>query len=440
MVMIWTTRGLLSVVLGLILTGALVGCSSSGEETAKDTSEKVAAAKREANPYFNFQSPYSNGDQQNTRHARSSLEAANVTDLKQAWSRRLEGSGEGDGLIGFPVVSDDIVYLQDLNSNVAALDLDNGETLWEKRYDVSSLRPNGVSVSRGFQMVYGAIPTTAFALDEETGNEVWSVELTRAGSGTKVGAPPAYYNGIVYVTTRPDGEERDAGGTLWALDCRDGTKVWHVPLGGGVSGPPAFDRKGSLYIGAGSSIVRIDEATGRVDWSYRVTSRGSFDLNVGAPVVKDLHGRKLVLAGSRSGVVVALDRRTGNPIWRRSVGIHDGGVFGPISVQRSTLFVPVTAGGEGELVAIDLANGEVRWKQDFDIPLTGPTTTTNDLVVAGSRDGGVAAFEADSGKEVWRDEISGRLEGGVAIGGDTLLIQLGDPGGAPELLAYRLAG
>lgn len=425
-------RGLVSVMLALILTAALAGCSSSSGGTMRSASEKAAAARRKGNPYYNFQSPYSDVDQQNTRHARSSIEAANVADLEQVWSRPIEGTGESDERLGFSVVSDDVVYLQDLSSNVAALDLGDGEAIWEKRYDVPPPRPGGVSLSRGFFMAYGATPTKAFALDEKTGKETWSVQLAGSRSGTEIGMLPAYFNGRVYVTTRPNG-------TLWALDCRDGRKAWHVRVGGGVSEPPAFDEGPSVYLGAGGSVVKVDEVTDKVAWRYRVTPRPISGRDVGGPVVKDFHGREMVIAGSRSGFVVALDRETGKPLWRHPVGTRGGGVSGPLSIRRSTVFVPIA---DGELTALDLATGAVEWKRELPASLSGPTTTTtNDLVFAGSRDGVLSAFQADTGREVWSEELSGAIEG-MTLGGETLLVQSGPPGAGepPQLLAYRLGG
>jgi outer membrane protein assembly factor BamB len=133
-----------------------------------------------------------------------------------------------------------------------------------------------------------------------------------------------------------------------------------------------------------------------------------------------------------------------------------GGVMGPISVRGSTAFVGVTNGGvrvlsqsslepvgsyRGELVALDVATGAVKWKHSVLSPALGPTTVTNDLVFATSLEGGVSAFDAESGKEVWRKELPGQTEGGTTVAGDTLLVRTGSPGLAgemPRLLAYRL--
>ena len=106
----------------LILTIALAGCSSSSEETSEAKSPKKSTAPRAPyDEYENFQSSYADVDQQNTRDARSALRAANVARLEQAWSRPIEGTGEGEGFVASPIATDNIVFVQDLEPLVASL-------------------------------------------------------------------------------------------------------------------------------------------------------------------------------------------------------------------------------------------------------------------------------------------------------------------------------
>jgi outer membrane protein assembly factor BamB len=438
----------------LILTIALAGCSSSSDRAGETTTDTTPARQSTAPPapldeYKRFQSSYADVDQQNTRDARSALEAANVAELREAWSRPIDGTGEGDGFLASPIVTDDIVFVQDLDSNVAALDLEDGEPYWEKRYDAPALPPGGLSVSRGFQIVMGATPTEAFGLDERSGKEMWSVELADAGSGTRIGMTPGYFNGLAYVATRPVGGDESASGVLWGLDVRTGAKRlrfepgrWQAGIGRGLTNVPAFDRKGGIYMGAGSpgasSAFRLDETNGKLVWRYRLApaarNSGAWD-----PVVAELGGRKVVVVADRSGTVVALDPGTGRPLWRHFSG---SAVVGPIAVREGTVFVPTGDGRQGFLVALSLADGAPRWKHGFRSSLSGPALATNDLVFATSADGQVYALGAKSGRKLWSDKVSSAVEGGLTVAGDTLLVRAGTPESSPgpELVAYRLGG
>ena len=66
--------------------------------------------------------PLANHDYANTRAAvGSSINAANVANLKVDWTAQLEGTAEWGGGTGNPVISDGVVYFQDLEANTALL-------------------------------------------------------------------------------------------------------------------------------------------------------------------------------------------------------------------------------------------------------------------------------------------------------------------------------
>src|SRR3954468_5235934 len=68
--------------------------------------------------------PLANHDYSNTRAAvGSSINAGNVAKLKVAWTAPLQGTSEWGGGTGNPVVSDGIVYFEDLAANAYAVDL-----------------------------------------------------------------------------------------------------------------------------------------------------------------------------------------------------------------------------------------------------------------------------------------------------------------------------
>lgn len=488
----------------LILTIGLVGCSSSSEEGADSVPPASSAAE---------------ADLENKRNVASSLDSATVADLRSAWSLSQNAKVKGNFYDASPVVDGGVVYLQDPRSNVEAVDFASGELLWETRFDAPALGPNGVTVGDG--KVFGATPSTAFALDSKSGKELWSVELTR-NSSEKIAMTPGYHDGRAYFSTAPGEYRGNEVGVLWALDGDSGKKLWHfdtvpkglwghpeINFGGGLSYAPSFDGEGSMYVGVShagpipgtekypwgssrpgpnlysNSIVKLDEKTGRVEWHHQIIPHGLCSGFLVSPVLADARGRKVVLGGGFSGILVALDRETGKPLWRRPVGVHNGhdndgllamrgedeklkipmtvypgvfgGITGPLSVQGSTVFVPVVNGGarlvshakvnpvgtpQGELVALDLATGEVRWKQRFPTPVFGPTTVTNDLVFVTSFDGVLSAFEVSSGRKAWSKKLSKSAEGGMALTGDTVLVRTGYLfGGDPlELQAYRLPG
>jgi len=487
------------------MAAALAGCSSSSGEAEDGRSSA---------------SPLANVDLANTRQAPSAIERANVADLDLAWSLPQRAKATDLRYLASPVVADGVAYLQDPRSNVEAVDVDSGAVLWERRYEEPVSGPNGVIVAAG--VVFGATKEKAIALDAETGEQLWATRLVRNGA-EQIAMAPGHHDGRVYVSTATRYGKGNEVGVLWALDAHTGRKLWHfdtvprglwgkpeVNNGGGLDFSPAFDAEGSMYVGVSNpgpipgterfpwgssrpgpnlysnSIVKLDERTGKVEWHYQLAPHGVCTGGLGPPVLAEVGGRKLVIGAGMQGIVVGLDRETGELLWRQPVGIHNGhdndglmamrgeyekldtpavffpglygGVFGPSSLSGSTLFVPVTNGAvrvtsqtalepvgpyEGELVALDVGDGSVKWKQSFPAPVFGPTTVSNDLVFVSSLDGVAAAFDIHSGDRVWRAKLPGHTEGGMAFSGDSLLVRTGSPGlygEMPKLLAYRLAG
>lgn len=471
-------------------------------------------------------SGYPNGDPANTRQVGGPIKASTVNELEVAWTLPLNAESAFGSYASAPIVSKGVVYSQDLASNVQAIEASSGDVLWSKKYELPDHGPNGVVVQGG--LVFGATPTSAFALDQETGKQVWTVQLIR-NEKEGIDMAPGYNDGIVYVSTVPVnvGEFYGAGGVgiLWALDAKTGKKLWHfdtvpkglwgkpeVNSGGGLWYTPAFDEKGSMYFGVGNpapfpgteeepwgssrpgpnlysdSLVKLNARTGKLEWYYQQTPHALADWDFqNPPILASAGGRELVLGAGKSGWVVALDAKSGKPVWKVAVGKHNGhdddgllamrgetsklktpetiypgslgGVISPMATDGKSVFVPVinspleivtqTEKGEpgplnGELIALDLKNGSLEWKHEFpSAPPFGFTTVANDLVFATTYDGNVQAFETGSGRLAWQQTLPAGTNAGVTVAGDTMIAPAGlaaAEGQTPQIVAYRLGG
>ena len=472
-------------------------------------------------------SGYANGDTSNTRYAGGPIDSATVSKLAVAWTLPLTAKSEYGSYYSSPVISNGVIFSQDLDSNVQAIDLQSGKVIWTKRYQSPDQGPNGLVVQGG--RVYGTTTNAAFALSEKTGEQLWSVTLAR-NVHEGIDTTPGYHNGIVYVSTVPGNTtqfyEGEGVGVMWALDARTGRKLWHfdtvpenlwsaknvgINSGGGLWYAPAFDEHGFMYIGVGNpgpfpgtsqfpwgssrpgadlytdSIVKLNASTGRVQWYYQLTPHDLYDHDLqDPPILANVGGRQVVIAAGKGGFVLALDAQSGKLLWKRSVGIHNGhdndnlfalrgeysklklpetvypgllgGVIAPMSTNGTTVFVPVvnhsvtiTSQTEtqergalaGELVALSLATGAVRWKHALSGAAFGATTAVNDVVFVTAFTGELYAFDASSGNVLWETQLPAGTNTGVSVSGNTLIAPAGlavQSGQAPEITAYRLPG
>jgi hypothetical protein len=120
-----------------------------------------------------------------------------------------------------PVADAANVYVQDLQSNVYALDRLTGTLRWEKRYRAPNEGPNGLFVDT--RRVYGATDSDAFALSVSSGRELWRRHLTSAHEPL-INIAPVAWHGLVFVSTV--GYPPGGRGAIYALDAATGVVRW----------------------------------------------------------------------------------------------------------------------------------------------------------------------------------------------------------------------
>jgi outer membrane protein assembly factor BamB len=496
------------------------GCGSSGPVVPKGAAPETSQTKDAW--------PAPNGDLANTRVASSSIDSGNVHQLGIAWAKPIALQGSFGVMSSTPIVSDGVVYTQDMASNVAAYDFETGKLLWKHDFDAPDEGPNGVTV--GYGNVYGATSDFAFALDAHTGKEVWRSEKLTRNANEGIDMAPAVFDGSVYVSTVPGNAKAfyagNGQGVVWALNADTGEKQWsfatvphdlwstaHTKInsGGGLWHPPAFDGAGHMFIDIANpapwpgtdafpwgtsrpgpnlytdSVVRLNRHTGKLIWYRQMIPHDVYDWDLQLPPILTQDGdRDLVLASGKLGYVYAIDAGDGSVVWKRAVGRHNGhdqdnetalaaqydqmpelpltllpGILGGVETQMAVadgvVFAPVVniptrfktqedfeiqiPKGTGEMVALNVADGSVKWQRDLAQPAYGAATVSNDLVFTTTFEGKVIALDRESGSVVWEKQMPAGTNATVAIVGDTLITAASFPqskGQRPQIIAYRL--
>ncbi|HEY6473183.1 MAG TPA: PQQ-binding-like beta-propeller repeat protein, partial [Acidimicrobiales bacterium] len=119
---------------------------------------------------------YPDHDPSNSRLATGSpITAKNLRALTTAWKVTA-----GGGLPTSPIVVGRSVFVEDQLGEVFDIDLATGRTVWKSPPNGYSVGPEGVAV--GWGKVFGVTPTSLFALDETTGRQLWSTNLTHTAT------------------------------------------------------------------------------------------------------------------------------------------------------------------------------------------------------------------------------------------------------------------
>ena len=327
------------------------------------------------------------------------------------------------------VIADHTVFVSSPSGSVYALDIGTGAVKWSSSLGTPGYISGTPAVAYGNVYVAmstnGASSVTMFALDEATGNIVWSDEVftgfaeafttatVAAGnvywydfSGSTVHANdalsgrqlwtysmpdwgfqgPSYWGGILYVA--------DVSGNIFALDAFTGAEIWSAAIASSITSAPTL-HGGVLYVGDYSgSLYAIDALSGETIWA--ASSLGAL-VDVSSPVVAE----GLVFVGVfdfdyYSGIMYALDAETGSTVW--SYRIFAGAIGNSPAYNNGTVFVTSWA---GDLLAFDGSTGALL--QQLSLSPYGSTSSAalgDGYLVIGDQDGEITGFSFVGAGEV----------------------------------------
>jgi outer membrane protein assembly factor BamB len=263
----------------------------------------------------------------------------------------------GKAIKARPTVIGDFVYAASDSGFLYKLDKRSGAESWRAKIDSGSPERipaytegtrwdrYGSSVVADSKRVYfGSRDKTLYALDLATGKEQWRVQTQDLMTAT-----PALYRDLVLFA--------DYKGLVQAVGANDGKARWsydaHLPVAGDLV--VDADR---VFVGSRTyDLIALDAASGKELWKHYYW----FSWIESPPVVRD----GVVYTGSSDGVgVFAIDARDGKLRWKAAVP----GWAWPRTAVGKQLVVAATVGAgaypgarAGSLVAIDRANGAIRW-------------------------------------------------------------------------------
>ncbi len=325
--------------------------------------------------------------------------------LERRWSADLgTGNSATSRIVSPPVVDGGRVFAADADADVQAFDLESGERLWRRDFELASDRRlgAGVAASGGGVFVATARGEVA-ALNAASGEVVWSTEL-----GAPVRAAPTLAGRWVVVLT--------ADNQTFALDAVNGTVVWtHQGFAeaSALLGGPSPAATGGLTVVPYSSgeVFGLVLETGEPVWldavqrPRRTTAVGSIADIQASPVIEP--GGRVIVAG-HGGEIAAMATDSGNRVWDQRLAASE---------------MPWVAGGEifavstqGDVVNLDLETGGIRWATQlprFRVPEdpetdriyhAGPVLAGDRLLVLGSL-GDLWSLEPSTGELLGTTDI-----------------------------------
>lgn len=470
-----------------LLAAAAAGC---GSDSGTTTSGAAAGGKKiEA-----WTTP--NGEVFNHREANSQIDATNVEQLGVAWKLPIDVNLDNTfvpaakfGYFASTPIFDGkgTVYFQDAAGNVTAVSVETGLEKWKRVYNLPNEGPNGVTYDDG--VIYGATSTFAFALDAETGEQLWrtprlviteaegeaqfpaaekvggniKTEGAISPAGQGINFAPQVNDGKVFLST----SGQITGGEAIALDAKTGEVLWKTDetkepedrAVGGTAGTggswnaPAIAPDGTVYYGIGNpyrtddqaintptellyndSTIALDPENGKVKWYYQGVPNDFYDWDMQiSPIYVEEDGQDIVLDAGKMGYVYAMDAESGKLLWKTPVGTHNGhdedgklALEGKYHPAKYPYKVyPGILGG----VETNMAESE----GVVYVPVVNsyqerpdPNTTLGGGQSLDESTGAMAAVEVSTGEKLWEAELHQPSFGAATVSNDLVFTTLYD--------------
>jgi outer membrane protein assembly factor BamB len=319
-----------------------------------------------------------------------------------AWRQDIgAGSDVKHRIVAAPVAKDGRLYTIDADQKVAAWEAASGRRIWQKELPSSGKKDKfavggGLAIA-GDKLIVPSGYGYVMALKLEDGAEVWRKHTESPMSGS-----PAIMGERAFVTS--------TNNEVYAFDINTGEIVWTdqaIAESARVLSSPSPAVNGDLLVAPFSSgeLIAYLPANGKRLWgpdtlttSGRYTPMSAINDIAGRPSIQD----GVVYAASYSGMLVAIDARSGARLWDKSFGSRLGPVVG-----GDYLFV---VGTEGQVICVSKVDGGIVWVRNLPefkkekqkkgrIVWNGPLLASNRLVIVSS-EGKILALSPQTGETV----------------------------------------
>jgi len=353
------------------------------------------------------------GELRNRRFAdadNGGLSADDLPDLELKWAFGYPGV---NSVRAQPAVVGGRVFVGTEAGDLFALDAETGCTYWSFhaqsgiRAAVSIGEYERANGRRGYAAFFADQRAFAYAVDADTGEEIWNVRIDEHIYASATGSP-IFHDGRVYVVTSGVGEEGQGGtpsyscctfrGSVTALDASTGEEIWKTfpvpepqprgtssegqplfgPAGGGIWAAPTIDvERERIYVATGNgyadppqettdAVLALELESGAILWSFQPLKgdvwaggcgRGSnpncpqqqgpdHDFSMPPILATTPDGDDVLVITQKSGMAFGLDPNDGAKVWeyRTSAGGGLGGQWG-MAVDGERAYVGVNGTG-----------------------------------------------------------------------------------------------
>jgi outer membrane protein assembly factor BamB len=251
-----------------------------------------------------------------------------------------------------------------------------------------------------------------YAIERASGRVIWSWnnnDVLRPVFGT-----PHLNAGRLYVG---EGLHADSNCRLFCLNAATGEKIWEFKTAGHVESSPVV-HGGRVYFGAGDDgLYCVTSDSGSLVWHHQ-------NLHIDATPL--LHDGVVYVGSYRNDDnrhkdlrLLALDARTGIPVWNE---ITDLSSYSSPTIHKDKVIFSLGTGDvessgpspAGAVVAVDRETGQQVWRTSLPDSVFGSPLIVQDDVIVGCRDGRLISFSIRDGNKKWETGLGSPVLAGPA--------------------------
>lgn len=296
-----------------------------------------------------------------------------------------------------PMFADGLLYTGSGDGTLYALNAETGEQVWSVG-GFGQLELTGAMA--GNKIIAGGYSKLVKALDRKTGDELWTYSTEYVIQGS-----PLIVGDRVFIATDH---------AVYALDLESGQLIWNVRTGteDAFMGAPAYD-KGVIYTTGGKILLALDAQTGKEIW--RVEKDENF---LGLAVAN-----QLVYVGNWDQNFYAFDQATGQERWSFKAGSM---FWSAPAVDENTVY----AGNiDKYLYALNAQTGELRWSFETAGDAVSEPLVSDGVVYVSDSSHETSrgprhlyALDAATGQQLWVFETTSTFLPAPALGNDVIYV------------------
>jgi len=295
------------------------------------------------------------------------------------------------GIYGSPAVYGGKVYVGDDEGVLTAYTLTDGKKIWSFR---SGKRIVGTPATAEGVVVFGSADKNIYGLDTNTGRCLWTVNASEPVLGAV-----AIGNGIAYIGASDQ--------KFRAIDIQTGKILWTYPnVQGYIETRPLIEENKVVFGAWDNTLYALDKHTGEEIWRW---TGGLTRMHISPAAVWPVAANSKVFVTDPQRAMTAIDLDTGETIWRtfesmvrETIGLsEDKGRVYSKTMNDSVVAYSTQGNKPVKLWASDVGFG---YEHAPSMPVE-----KEGVVFGSTKNGLIFALDAPTGEVLWKHKVGNSL-------------------------------